>query len=185
MYQRVSNTRALILPFILTVVIIVADQITKAIIVATIDLHTVGASLFDGFLRIIHTRNLGIAFSIGVGLPDVLRSVLFVVLPKVVLLLLVIYYFRATDLTRLQRWTIAGILGGGLGNIIDRIFRPLGVVDFIDVEFFGIFGMDRWPTFNLADASVVVCGLLLVVSTLFQPKQATGPGETRSPTETQ
>ena len=56
------------------------------------------------------------------------------------------------------------IVGGGLGNIIDRIFRPDGVIDFIDVKFFGIFGLNRWPTFNVADASVVVCGILMIIS---------------------
>ncbi len=168
-----ADLKRKLLPFMLSALLIVVDQITKALIVANVDLHTVGVSLFDGFLRIIHTRNLGIAFSIGVGLPEVLRTILFVALPKAVLAFLVVYYFKTKDLTRFQHWAIAGILGGGLGNIIDRIFRPAGVVDFIDVRFFGIFGWDRWPTFNVADASVVVCGILLVVSTLFQPKPQT------------
>ena len=51
-----------------------------------------------------------------------------------------------------------------MGNLIDRFFRPAGVVDFIDVRFFGILGMDRWPTFNIADMSVVVCGIMLLLS---------------------
>jgi uncharacterized protein (DUF342 family) len=57
-----------------------------------------------------------------------------------------------------------GILGGGIGNLIDRFFRPAGVVDFIDCYFFGIFGMERWPTFNIADSAVVICGAIFVVS---------------------
>ena len=57
-----------------------------------------------------------------------------------------------------------GIVGGGFGNLIDRFFRAEGVVDFIDVKFYGLFGMDRWPTFNVADSAVVVCGILLVIS---------------------
>ena len=61
---------------------------------------------------------------------------------------------------------IIGIIGGGIGNIIDRFFRAEGVVDFIDVKFFGIFGLERWPTFNVADAAVVVCGIILIVSFL-------------------
>jgi signal peptidase II len=61
-----------------------------------------------------------------------------------------------------------GILGGGLGNLADRIFRPAGVVDFIDVKFFGIFGFERWPTFNIADSAIVVCGILLLFTMLFQ-----------------
>ena len=57
-----------------------------------------------------------------------------------------------------------GIAGGGFGNLIDRFFRAEGVVDFIDVKFYGLFGMERWPTFNVADSAVVVCGILLIIS---------------------
>ena len=57
-----------------------------------------------------------------------------------------------------------GIIGGGLGNLIDRFFRKEGVVDFIDVKFYGLFGLERWPTFNVADSAVVVFGLILVIS---------------------
>ena len=57
-----------------------------------------------------------------------------------------------------------GIAGGGLGNLIDRFFRAEGVVDFIDIKFFGLFGLERWPTFNVADSAVVICGILLVIS---------------------
>ena len=64
-----------------------------------------------------------------------------------------------------------GIVGGGFGNLIDRCFRTEGVVDFIDVKFYGIFGMERWPTFNIADAAVVVCGILLIISFLLPFKK--------------
>ena len=47
---------------------------------------------------------------------------------------------------------------------MDRLFRVRGVVDFIDVKFYGLLGFDRWPTFNLADSTVVVAGILLIVS---------------------
>ena len=57
-----------------------------------------------------------------------------------------------------------GIVGGGLGNLVDRFFRKEGVVDFIDVKFYGLFGLERWPTFNVADSAVVVCGILLIIS---------------------
>jgi len=94
------------------------------------------------------------------------------VLPLLVLCLLVWYYLSSDDFTRLQRWAVAGILGGGIGNILDRIFRPDGVVDFISVKFYGIFGFERWPTFNVADSSVVVCCILLFVTIIFSPKNA-------------
>ena len=63
---------------------------------------------------------------------------------------------------------------GGLGNYVDRIFRPAGVVDFLDFKFFGIFGLERWPTFNVADATVVVTGILLFISFLIPTRPAAG-----------
>jgi signal peptidase II len=90
------------------------------------------------------------------------------VIPLAILSLLIVYYLKSKELTSVQRWAIAAILGGGFGNLIDRIFRPEGVVDFIDIKFFGILGMDRWPTFNIADASVVVAGIILIGSIIFQ-----------------
>lgn len=166
-----KKTKERLFPFILTVSIIAADQISKAIIVATIDKHTVGARIFGDFLRIIHTRNLGVAFSIGTGVSATLRSVLFTVVPLIVLAGLLVYYYRSDEFTKLHRWAVAGVIGGGLGNLIDRIFRTEGVVDFIDFKFYGLFGLERWPTFNIADSSVVVCGIILLVSILFAGKK--------------
>ena len=108
--------------------------------------------------------NPGIAFSMGNGLPDTLRGLLFAIIPLVVLVVVLGIYFRNDDFTFFQRWAVAGIIGGGLGNIYDRFFRSEGVVDFIDVKFYGLFGLERWPTFNVADSAVVVCGILLVIS---------------------
>ena len=66
-------------------------------------------------------------------------------------------------------------MGGGLGNYGDRIFRPQGVVDFLDFKFYGIFGMERWPTFNVADMTVVIAAILLFISFLIPDRRA---GET-------
>ncbi|MFW5842597.1 MAG: signal peptidase II [Spirochaetota bacterium] len=154
-------------PLRLTLGIILADQITKAIIVSNLALVYDGGPIIEvigDFLRIIHARNLGIAFSIGRGLPPVLRTLLFIALPVVVLGGVFWYYLQSDEFTPLQRWALAGILGGGVGNLIDRVFRSGGVVDFIDVRIYGFLGMERWPTFNIADASVVVSGILLLLT---------------------
>jgi len=172
MMKLSNHTRQRILPFVLTACIIVLDQITKAIIIGTIEKYTLGLSLFNGFIRIIHTRNLGVAFSLGGNASGGIRAVLFTVLPVIILGVLTLFYFKDATLTRLQRWVTAGILGGGVGNLIDRIFRSEGVVDFIDIKFFGIFGLDRWPTFNVADSSVVVCGIILFISFIFVKQPA-------------
>jgi signal peptidase II len=160
------------LPILLTIVIILLDQLTKAAIVHAIPMNHIGSSLFGGLLRIVHVRNHGIAFSMGGTFSANLRSVLFIAFPIVVLGALVVYYVRSRELTGLERWAIAGILGGGVGNLIDRVFRPKGVVDFIDVKFFGIFGLERWPTFNVADSSVVVCGIILIIGFLIEERRS-------------
>ena len=155
-----------LLPFILTGLVILADQITKAIIVALIPIYTVGANIFGDLLRIVHVANTGVAFSLGDSMPLAIRRILFAIIPLIVIILVIVVYFRNDEFNSVQRWAICGIIGGGIGNIIDRFFRAEGVVDFIDVKFFGIFGLERWPTFNVADAAVVVCGIILIVSFL-------------------
>ncbi len=155
-------------PLILTLIIIIADQLSKLMIVNSIPIHTIGKSFFGGILRIIHTRNLAIAFSMGNNLPDGVRYILFTIFPIAILIGLLIYFIKGNDFSNIQRWAVAGILGGGIGNLTDRVFRPLGVVDFVDVKFFGIFGLERWPTFNVADSTVVIAGLLLLFSFIFE-----------------
>ena len=155
-----------LLPFILTGLVVLVDQITKAIIVALIPIYTVGANIFGDLLRIVHVANTGVAFSLVDSMPLAIRRILFAIIPLIVIILVIVVYFRNDEFNSVQRWSICGIIGGGIGNIIDRFFRAEGVVDFIDVKFFGIFGLERWPTFNVADAAVVVCGIILIVSFL-------------------
>lgn len=163
-----------LLPFILTFAIILADQITKFLVEFYIPLDYangrlgIGPAFLGDFLRIIRVYNTGVAFSLGDSWPLAVRRLSFGLVPLVVMVLVVVVYFRNKDFSMLQRWAICGILGGGFGNLIDRFFRAHGVVDFIDVKFYGLFGMERWPTFNVADSAVVVCGILLVVSFLIQ-----------------
>ena len=159
--------RRRLLPLLLTLAIIVLDQITKAMIVSRLALVYQGGPIIEvigDFLRIIHARNPGIAFSIGSDLPPLFRTVLFIILPIGIVAGILWYYLRTDELSHAQRWFLAGILGGGIGNLIDRVFRSGGVVDFIDVRIYGFLGMERWPTFNVADASVVVCGILLLLT---------------------
>jgi len=163
-----------LLPLTLTALAIVLDQLSKAFIVKNWPRdNTFIADVFgNDFLWIYHVRNTAIAFSLGQNLPDWMKPFLFILLPAVVLVFLLVYYFKTDEFTLFQRWCLAGILGGGLGNLIDRIFRPLGVVDFVSVKLYGFFGFDRWPTFNLADSFVVVFGILLLF-TVFKPSAKT------------
>jgi len=168
------------LPLSLTAFVILADQFVKALIVkikpetgliwpkeGTLSI----TELNDRFLWIYHVRNKAIAFSMGERLPESIKPIIFILVPILVLGFLLWYYFKSDEFSFVQRWAAAGIIGGGLGNIIDRIFRPDGVVDFISVKFYNIFGMQRWPTFNIADSSVVVCSILLFITIFIGTKK--------------
>lgn len=169
-----ADKTAKFMPFSLTLAVVALDQLTKLIVALTVRPWTVGFTAFNDLFRIVSVYNPGIAFSIGGSLSSSIRSVLFGLLPLFIIVVVIAVYFRSDDLNRFQRWSIAGIIGGGLGNLIDRFFRPDGVLDFLDVKFFGIFGFDRWPTFNVADSAVVVCGILLMISLFLGIKNAKG-----------
>ena len=151
-------------PISLAVIVIILDQITKILVMKNIPLYTIGASFMGDFFRIIHVANTGVAFSVGASWSETARRLLFSLIPLIVIGIVIAIYFRNDTWTKLQRWAIMGIAGGGLGNLIDRFFRAEGVVDFIDIKFYGLFGLERWPTFNIADSAVVVCGFILVIS---------------------
>ena len=157
--------------FLLTALIVLLDQVTKLLVVARIPLYSIAWS-FGGpekdFFRLVHVTNLGAAFSLGVNLPPVLRVIVIIIIPLLALVGATWYLIGSKVLTEVQRWCLAAAIGGGTGNQIDRLFRPAGVVDFLDFRFYGIFGMERWPTFNVADSSVVIAVCILVVSMLLQ-----------------
>ena len=113
----------------------------------------------------------------GDSLPLILRRFVFGLVPTIVMVLVVVVYLRNSDFTLLQNWAICGIVGGGIGNVIDRFFRAEGVVDFIDVKFYGLFGLQRWPTFNVADSAVVVCGIILIITFIIQVKNESKEGK--------
>lgn len=171
------------LPLLLALIVIILDQVTKVLVTQNIPLYGFGTSLFGDFLRIIHVNNPGIAFSIGQGWSIAVRSILFRAIPLIVILIVLGVYMRNDDFSPLQRWSISGIIGGGLGNLIDRFFRDEGVVDFIDVKWFDIHNAplkflrwERWPTFNVADMAVVICGLLLILSFIIAMKKSKNSG---------
>jgi signal peptidase II len=160
-----------LLPFTLTFLVILLDQVSKMIVVALLPFARPVEVLGD-FLRLTYVKNPAIAFSLGRDLPSGLRTIIFLVLPLIVLAILLYFFFSSSDFSRGQRWVLAAIIGGGVGNFIDRLFRSGGVVDFIDVKFYGIFGLERWPIFNIADSTVVVAGILLLLSYFIKEKEA-------------
>ncbi len=158
------------LPFSLTLFVVLADQLSKYWIVSNVKIGSIFISLLNDFLWIVHVRNDAVGFSLGSNFPDTVKSILFIAFPLILIVLVVMYIIRSREVTALQRWVLAGIIGGGLGNLIDRMFRTDWVVDFVSVRVYGLFGFERWPTFNVADASIVVCAILLILSLLVDMK---------------
>ncbi|UGQ17262.1 signal peptidase II [Borrelia sp. RT1S] len=160
----ISRTR-LINSYVFISVLVFFDQLSKYLIVQYVELGSEYLSIFGDFFKIIHVRNTGILFSIGSNIDNSLKNLFFLVLPVVVLVF--VFYFSLKEKNSVSRISLLLILSGGIGNIIDRLFRPLGVVDFLDVKFFGIFGLQRWPTFNFADSYVVIGIGLFAICDLF------------------
>ena len=159
------NLRKKLLPLVLTGGIILVDQIVKWVVSKNLPYGRPVEIICD-FLRFTLVQNPALSFSIGRSFGDTGRIILTMVLPMLVVVFVLYYFLAAKDISQSQRWVLAAIMGGGLGNQVDRYFRPDGVIDFIDFKFYGIFGFERWPVFNIADSTVVVAGITLLVSYL-------------------
>lgn len=167
----------MILPLVVAASLLVVDQVSKAIIVwvSQNQFPTVLVSILWDFLQIRHDRNLGIAFSGFNDLEGWARWLFLILIPLAFLGWIAWIYLKDPKIDQVQRWGLALILSGGIGNLIDRIFRPEGVVDFISVKLYGLLGMERWPTFNVADATLVVGGGLILLGYLLNRPAGSRP----------
>ena len=148
------------LTFVPALVVVVLDQLTKAMILARMGLHQ-SISVVDGFFALTYVRNTGAAFGILAGrLAGFRVPVLLAV--SVLALLVLLWFVRTVPAER--RVVIAacgGVLGGAIGNMIDRAAYG-EVIDFLDV-YVGIY---HWPAFNVADAAITVGVTILCLDAL-------------------
>lgn len=141
----------------LVVGVVVVDQITKHLAVAHLVPRHMPHQVIGDVLRFTLTYNPGAAFGMHVGEAS---RWLFMALTVVILGFLARLYTTTPASERTLRLAVAAVMGGAIGNFIDRVRSPEGVVDFIDV---GI-GDARFWTFNVADMAVSVGAVLLVLS---------------------
>lgn len=148
--------------FAISALIIFCDQISKNFFedyLSSVEGYSVKA-VGDEFARFTLAYNTGIAFSIDMGGRYILASVSFLAS------FVIIYLILKTDIKKkLELWAFSFILGGAIGNLIDRALYGK-VVDFIDCDF-PDFIMERWPIFNIADSFVTVGMVFLAVQYLF------------------
>lgn len=150
-------------------VTLVLDVITKQLAKSHLQLYEPVPVLGDVF-RLTFIYNRGAAFGLHVG--DYSRYI-FLALTMVALVMLVAWYRTTPASDRMRLTAIALVTGGAIGNLIDRVRSPLGVVDFFDVGF----GTLRWPVFNIADIAVTSGALLLAVSLWREEQEAERRGE--------
>jgi signal peptidase II len=138
-------------------VIILLDQLVKIIIKLTLPLYESKVVLGD-LILLTHVQNTGAAFSIGLGNP-VLNRYFFIIMTIIALCFVVYLIYRSV--TNLQRIGLCMIIGGAIGNLIDRVLFGY-VTDYLDMDF-PDFIMQRWPVFNVADSSIVIAMGLLIL----------------------
>ena len=143
--------------------IIVVDQITKWVIRTNLPLYTRINVL--PFFDITHLRNTGAAFGILRDLPENLRFPLFVIVLIVAIFAIFLFLKKLTANDRLLIVSLALILGGAIGNSIDR-FRFGYVTDFLGFHWFGNLQY-QWPPFNVADSAITIGVILILFDTFF------------------
>jgi signal peptidase II len=134
--------------------VLLADLVSKLIVVATIEPGE-NIRLLGGALYLTQWRNVGAAFSFAEGWTIVFSLVAVVVAVVIV---------RTARRLYSAGWavTLGLVLGGAVGNLIDRIFRDPGFLRGGVVDFLSVFGPDArvWPVFNIADSAIVCGGIL-------------------------
>ena len=150
MKDRFIDRKSLVRLALISGTVIVADQITKAVIQAHFSLHET-LTVINGFFNITYIMNPGGAFGIFADQSLLVRKFVFLFLSSIVAILILWFYKRTCRSDRFLSSAFALIFGGAVGNLIDRL-RFGTVVDFLDFHA----GRLHWPAFNIADSAITI-----------------------------
>ena len=154
--------------------IILLDQLTKQQIMQTMRLHE-SISVIPNLLSLTYIRNPGAAFGLLAGSSNAFRMVFFGLTSIFALGLLGTILLRMPEQDWVGRVSVAGILGGAIGNLIDRL-RFGEVIDFLDVYVENY----HWPAFNVADSAITVGVIFLIVHFAFEKRTEPPPASETS-----
>lgn len=140
---------------ILTILVILVDFFSKYMVSKLMTVNET-IDLIDNFFRITYVKNTGAAFSIFSN-----NTILVVIISVVIIGFLLFYIYKNKGNNKLENVSYAFILGGAIGNLIDRLVYGY-VIDFLDFE---ILSYDA-PIFNLADTFIVIGVILFLINTL-------------------
>jgi len=147
---------------IMTLLILIADQVSKLYIDAHFKLHE-SIPVIRGFFHLTYVRNKGAAFGI---LSDSAIRIPFFITVSLVALIAILWYVRRLEVRqKLALWALTLIFAGALGNLIDRI-RLGEVIDFLDV----FWQRHHWPAFNVADSAITIGVTLLILEMICEER---------------
>ena len=156
-----TGQRLVRVPELVTVAVIVAlDQATKALVRARLPLYE-SVTVIPGFFDLTHVRNTGAAFGMLNGVDFAYKPAVMVIVALIALGAVASYALTLPSTQQIARYGLALILGGAVGNLIDR--ATVGyVVDFVDVYWRGI----HFWAFNVADSAITVGVILMLLDVL-------------------
>lgn len=149
--------------------VILLDLWTKMLVLQRLALHE-AVTVIPDFFQIVHVHNTGAAFGLGANASSKIVPILLNSGAIVVFCVVVVYALRSAATDRVLQTGLHLILGGAIGNLLDR-FRFGYVVDFLDVYV----GRHHWPAFNVADSAICIGIALLFLDMRKKPESATEP----------
>ena len=142
---------------IIAIISILIDQISKFIIVSNFSISS-SITVIPSFFSIMFVKNTGAAWGI------FSNGTLILAIASIIFLLFAIkYIYELKTISKLSVFTYATLIGGIIGNLIDRLFRGY-VVDFLSFNIFGY----SFPVFNIADIFIVVSIILIVIESIWK-----------------
>lgn len=160
-HQNFSKKKQYIKLALIAGLIVLLDQITKAVILQNLPMYD-SITVIPGFFDITHIHNPGGAFGFFANQSLILRKILFLFISSLAVIFVFYFYMRTPPTHPMLASGFALIFGGAVGNMIDRI-RFGKVVDFLDVYI----GVWHWPVFNVADSAISTGVAVFVFHILF------------------
>ena len=150
----------------LTPAVVILDQITKIYIDGAMQLYQ-SIEVLENLFNITYVRNKGAAFGILSGANESLRVPFFLVVSTIAIAVIIYMIYSYKEESKIFPLSLALILGGAIGNAIDRI-RIGEVIDFLDVHWYE----HHWPAFNVADAAICIGVAFLIINMLFEKEKS-------------
>ena len=140
------------------------DQISKILIRNNVEQYS-DIKLIGEYFILTNVENSGAFLGMGSGFSPIMKSVFLIILPIIVLISIIIYVYRDKEIDKISLIGFSIIIGGGIGNIFDRIIYG-SVTDFLFIDLGGIF---KTGIFNIADLAVTT-GMFLILLMSFKNK---------------